>query len=66
MVPSFSPFSMFAVTRFMLSDPSSKEGKERDSGEEKKGDSGQKNTKKQKHIFKCNFRDVMAHCIDKF
>lgn len=50
----------------MLSDPSSKEGKERDSGEEKKGDSGQKNTKKQKHIFKCNFRDVMAHCIDKF
>ena len=50
----------------MLSDPSSKEGKERDSGEEKKGDGGQKNTKKQKSILKCNFRDVTAHCIDKF
>lgn len=49
-VPSFSPFSMFAVTRFMLFDPRSKEGK-RDSGEEKKGESGQNNPKRQKKNF---------------
>lgn len=39
---------MFAVTRFMPFDPSSKEGKER----WKKRDSGEKNTKKPESYFK--------------
>lgn len=53
---------MFAVTRFRLFDPSSKEGE----GKTKEGtDSDRKTERSKKVILKCNFRDVTAHRIAK-